>query len=292
MITQQRIQKIGVLIGLMISLSANLQAQDPKLPQVSREVLSAIIKAIPAPLEIAFLLKDQGVPYNAQLFSATNNASKYTTSYQQAINLGIYSTNLGFTMMYENKKDALAYLKSIKQLAQKLKVDFDLKKIEYFLNKGNAQDSFLIETNTRVELINDDLYTRKGRPDLSILIITGGWLEALYTVVKANDKSPNSFFISRIGEQKIILEQILLLLSFYEENPAIGRYVTELTKIQKAFNQIKANLDLNTPTFVENNNGILILQNNTPAKVKLVTKKLKGILNITTQIRNKIIQGK
>jgi hypothetical protein len=71
----------------------------------------------------------------------------------------------------------------------------------------------LLITTKNFNNINGYLQQQK-RANLSILILTGGWLEALHITCQVVEKNPNNDALKeRIGEQKIILENIMLLLS-------------------------------------------------------------------------------
>jgi hypothetical protein len=67
------------------------------------------------------------------------------------------------------------------------------------------------------------------------LILTGGWLEALHITCQVAKKNPaNEKLIEKIGEQKIILDNIKLMLEFYTQDPHIAdlhKRVLELEKV-------------------------------------------------------------
>ncbi|HAS45385.1 MAG TPA: hypothetical protein DCS93_33180 [Microscillaceae bacterium] len=282
-----QLAKVGMSNILIIMFAyTNLQAQ------LNKEVEKDILNSIPSPLGITFLLKDLGEPYNAQLFNSAKRAKHYTTETQQALNLGIYSTNLGFTMMYKQTVDASKYLNAIQHLATDLKVGhvFDRQRIDYFLKQGQSQDSLLIETNTNLEKINDQLFNTK-RSQLATLILLGGWLESLYAASWVYVKSPHGFLKERIGEQKNILEQFLLLLSFYKEKPAIEKIIKTFEPLQKVFDKVQVGFNLQNPTYTEKN-GVKIMNDNTTNKIGLTKKDIIAILKTTTNIRTKIIREK
>lgn len=267
--------------------TANKKSGHPKL---SREVLSDIVKSIPSPLEISFLIKDLGIQYDKKLLNSADNISNYNTKYKKALNLGIYSTDLGYANIYEQTQDALYYLNSVKEMADGLNIGqfFDFKTIKRLATKSNNLDSLLLETNTNLEKINDHLQ-EIGRADLTILILTGGWLESLYITCEIAKKSPNELLNNRIGEQKIILEQLLLLLSFYEELPNVKSLIIDLNKLQKIYDNVKIDFQYNDPTTKEDDNGILIVDDNTSTKINFTDKDLNQILQTSREIRTKII---
>ena len=279
-----QLAKVGMSNILIIMFSyTNLQAQ------LNKEVEKDILNSIPSPLGITFLLKDLGEPYNAQLFNSAKRAKHYTTETQQALNLGIYSTNLGFTMMYKQTVDVSKYLNAIQHLATDLKVGyvFDRQRIDYFLKQGQSQDSLLIETNTNLEKINDQLFNTK-RSQLATLILLGGWLESLYTASWVYVKSPHGFLKERIGEQKNILEQFLLLLSFYEKQPEIKQLIQSLNRLSSIYSKNRYSQKNQSDTLTNGNEKVI----HVIPEVHFTTQEIAQVFELTTQIRTKIIREK
>ena len=258
-------------------------------PAVSKEVLSDIVKSIPSPLEISFLIKDLGIKYDKTILNSADNLANYNTSYRQALNLGIYSTDLGYANIYEQTQDALYYLTSVKDMAEGLNIGqfFDFNTIKELATSSNNLDSLLLVTNTNLERINDHLQ-ENGRADLTILILTGGWLEALYLTCEVAKKRPNELLNNRIGEQKIILEQLLLLLSFYEDNDKIKSLIEDLNELRTIYDNVKIVYEYKESAYKEEN-GILVVEDNTSSKINFTSKDLDNILNVSMKIRNKII---
>ncbi len=261
----------------------------PQTPAISKEVLSDIVKSIPSPLEISFLIRDLGIKYDKSILNSTDNIANYNTSYRQALNLGIYSTDLGYANIYEQTQDALIYLTSVKRMADDLRIGqfFDFQTIRDLATNSNNLDSLLLVTNTNLERINDHLQ-ENGRADMTILILTGGWLEALYLTCEVAKKQPNELLKNRIGEQKIILDQLLLLLSFYEEKASIKKLIDDLNELQTIYNNVKITYEYDESTTKEEN-GILYVEDNTSSKINFTAKDLDNILNVSMKIRSKII---
>jgi len=186
-------------------------------PTISEEVITDIIQQIPSPLEISVLLKEVGSDYDRSILNEPGATSNYNSNYKKALNLGIYGTDLGYTNIYEQNQDALEYLNSIKTLADGLSIGqfFNFSTIQRLATNSKNLDSLLLITTQNFNSINTYLQEQK-RSNMSILLLTGGWLEALHISCQVLQQQPdNAQLRERIGEQKIILENIMLLLSFY-----------------------------------------------------------------------------
>lgn len=112
------------------------------------------------------------VRYDRNLLTSPKNSKKYNSNNRQALNLGIYSTDLGYANIYEQTQDALNHLTNVREMAEKLKIaqliDFNI--IKDLAIKSDNLASFLLLTNTNLEGINNHLQ-EIGRADLTILII-------------------------------------------------------------------------------------------------------------------------
>src|ERR1043165_1451105 len=149
-------------------------------PTISEEVIGSVLQAIPSPLEISMLLKESGKKYNGTYLNPADNRSKYNTNYKKALNLGVYGTDLGYTNIYEQNQDGVKYMEAIKEIADGLNIGqfFDIKTIGRLATNSKNMDSLLLMTTQNFNSINHYLQTQ-SRANLSVLLLTGGWLEAM-----------------------------------------------------------------------------------------------------------------
>jgi hypothetical protein len=265
----------------------SLNKEEKEAPAISEETLKEIIQQIPSPLEISFLIKDLGTKYDRSILNSTENLSHYNSNFQKAINLGIYGTDLGYTNIFEQNQDGLSYLTSIKELADGLSLGqfFDISTLKRLATNSKNLDSLLLITTQNFEKINSYLQDQK-RANLSILLLTGGWLEALHITCQINLQKPNKELSDKIGEQKIIIDQLMLLLSFYEKDPTISSFTKDLKELHDVYNQIEIVTTYEESTFKEVD-GVLTVVNNT-STIKVTDQNLADITRITAAIREKV----
>ena len=261
-------------------------------PEISEEVVSDILQQIPSPLEISVMLKESGTRYDQGMLNDPKKTKDYNTNYEKAINLGIYGTDLGYTNIYEQNQDAIFYLNSIKELADELSIGqfFDFGTIKRLATNSSNLDSLLYLTTKNFNNINAYLQNQK-RSNLSILILTGGWLEALHITCQVAEQNPNNkLLVERIGEQKVIMDNIMLLLSFYSEsNTSMAQYMNELKPLADAFAKVEIIHTYAEPTF-EEVDGMLVVKDNSTSEVKISPENLKEITSQTQSIRKNIIK--
>jgi len=78
------------------------------------------IFSIPSPVQTAMLIKELNLPFDQNILNPTENSKNYSTEFKQALNLGIYGTDLGYCSLYEQKNSALKYLSAVEKLTGQL----------------------------------------------------------------------------------------------------------------------------------------------------------------------------
>ncbi|MDW8345356.1 MAG: hypothetical protein RML94_00260 [Bacteroidia bacterium] len=279
---------------LGFSLLATFSAKNCSIAQGNQnEVLNTILQSVPSPVEISYLIKNVGVKYDKTLLNPTTNEVKYKTEYQKAANLGVYSTGLGYANIYEQNADAFAYLNAIKKLADGLNIGelINFSTISRLAVSSNNMNALLAETSATFERINTHLQ-ENNKSDLAVLILVGGWLENLYLTTTIAKRTPNKELNNRIAEQKIILEQILQVVSPYENNPYMKSLSTDLKNLYKVFNTFKISVTENKIDSgnSKENGGILSVEGEAiSGDIELSPKDLETILQQISAIRAKII---
>jgi hypothetical protein len=260
-------------------------------PTISEEVIESVLQAIPSPLEISVLLKESGKKYNSTYLNSADNRSKYNSNYKKALNLGVYGTDLGYTNIYEQNQDGLKYMTAIKEIADGLNIGqfFDIETIGRLATNSKNLDSLLLITTQNFNSINHYLQTQ-SRANLSVLFLTGGWLEALHItceVAKANPE--NKELQETIGEQKIILENIKLLISFYKDTDTnMASLLNDMDELQKAFDKVSITYTYKESTF-EIVDGVMVIKDNSSSTIQITPEDIEAIRTLTQSIRNKII---
>ena len=260
-------------------------------PTISEEAIGDILQRIPSPLEISVLLKESGRKYDAGILNDPNNLSKYNTNYKRALNLGVYGTDLGYTNIYEQNQDGLKYISSIKTLADGLNIGqfFDVETIGRLAANSRNLDSLLLITTQNFNSINAYLQSQ-NRANLSVLLLTGGWIEALHIVCAvAQNNLDNQQLRETIGGQKIILENIILLLSFYkDQDENMASLLTDLEALKRAYDNVKITYIYKESTF-EVVDGVMVIKDNSSSSIEITSEDITNIGNLTDSIRNKII---
>ena len=102
--------------------------------------------SVPSPVQTAFLISGVGSNYDVTLLNKPTKVGLYSTSFQKAINLGIYGADLGYVTIYDQTQDAIGYLTVVKKISNDLGIDgaFDMALLERFEKNLGVKDSLLV----------------------------------------------------------------------------------------------------------------------------------------------------
>lgn len=297
-----RILIIGLIVAIFTACGSSKKSEDQAFlegldsaqaegPAISEEVIDGILQSIPQPLEISMLLKESGKKYNAAYLNSPDFTSRYNTNYKRALNLGIYGCDLGYTNIYEQNQDGVKYMAAIKEMADGLNIGrfFDIETIGRLATNSKNLDSLLLITTQNFNDINHYLQTQ-NRANLSVLLLTGGWLEALHITGQVSVANPdNKELRETVGSQKIILSQIIQLLSFYKDSDqGMASLLTDMEELQKAFDAVSITYTYKESTF-EIVDGVMMIKDNSTSTIEITNDDLKRIADVTSDIRKKII---
>jgi hypothetical protein len=98
----------------------------------------------------------------------------------------------------------------------------------------------------------------------------------------------NTELQEKIGEQKIILEQIVLLLSFYKDDANMASLLNDMNELKVAFDKINITYTYKEST-MEIIDGVAVIKDNSSTTINVTNEDIEAIRNLTNLIRNKII---
>lgn len=244
----------------------------------SESVMIDIIQSVPSPTYFLLLIQTLNLPYQTSF--ARNAPQKRENNLQSAWRLGRYFASLSYAVISEQKKAALNNIELITQEAQYLQLSkiIDFAEMKTINQNINDQDTLLYVNESYRE---NCLFALRSLSleSLSIVMLSASWLESLHIVLAQYQSSPNEILKNRIAEQKIILDQILLLLSFYKAEPPIKAIIQDLEQIQRIFEEVKMTFTMdkteNDLFAIDPQNSSIIFSNRTLRKLRKNTRKIR-----------------
>lgn len=203
--------------------------------------------SIPSPIQTAMLIQKLGLPFNKSILYASNKVNNFNTDVERALMLGVYGADLGYVSMFSQTQEALTYLASIKQLADKLGVSsaFNEQTFKRFENNLTNKDSLMVLVGEAYRASDNYLKNNK-RLDMSSLILLGGWLESMNIAIESYKAKKNEEIKRRIAEQKLTVHNLLQLITL--NAPDQTDLVAALKDLSMLYEKVEFKYQYNEPT--------------------------------------------
>ncbi len=243
--------------------------------------------SIPSPLQTAMLIQKTGSVYDKSILNTKENMNQYATDFSKALNLGIYGADLGYVNMYNKTQDAISYLAAVKKLSDELGVSgaFDTQTMERFNKNIANKDSMMVLVGLAYRA-GDAFLKQNKRPDISGLILAGGWIESLNFAAAVNKAKPNEEIKRRIADQKQAVSSVIKLLAQFEAQPEYTSLVKELKELGKIYDAIEFKYVFEKP---ETDVAARITIINSHTDVNITKETLDQITTKIESIRKKIV---
>ncbi len=197
---------------------------------------------LPTAFEITEMLNRIDANYILDICNAQSNADNYLSETQRATNLGIYSADICYASTYNQKQTVMDYMEIIKQLIDELDmtsaVDPNLpQKIE------DSENDKAELTDLITESFYDcyDYLNRNGRGPVSMLIVSGSWVEGLYLATHISEFTfDNKEIVKIVMSQKEPLENLMEILAKEEftDNSAVDSVKNQLAPLHEIYSQV------------------------------------------------------
>lgn len=257
--------------------------------KISDEAMESIVENIASPVEMAALVKSIGSSFSKEYLASAQNTDRFESEYAQAFNLGVYGADLGYINMYQKQSLVLDYLQSIKKLSNEVNVGqfFDFATLKKLAENNQNMDSLMYISVHSFNEMND--YLRKhNRSDVGAVIIAGAWVEGIYLLTQVADKKSSEKLRQAIGEQKTVLNELMLILDNYRQQSYVSDLIKHLKKLQAEFYKINITIEAGEPKSVVKDGKLTIIQNE-KSQVHLSNQLLKDIIAKSKKIRNTLI---
>lgn len=271
-----------------LALPDSLTGQEPL--KLSEEIIGDVIQNISSPVEMANLIKSTGVDFSQQILNNPENISNYSTSFKRALNLGVFSADLGYINSYDKSNIVVSYLLAVKNLADGIRVGqfFDFESLKRMATNSSNLDSLM---QISVSSFNQmDSYLRQqNRSNVSALVITGAWVEGLYIAASVIEKTNDKELINRLGEQKEIVDILFIILQNYEQNSNFKMLIDHLAELKTLYKNVKITKEVGEPKTIEQD-GMLIIVQDEVSTVNISQEDLGIIIDKIKEIRTDIVE--
>ena len=266
-------------------------SDDPDGPlELGDDIMGNVIQNISSPVEMANMIKSSGVDFSQRILNNPDNVSKYETSYKKALNLGIFSADLGYINIFDKNNIVVSYLMAAKTLADGIRVGqfFDYEALRKAATNSGNLDTLMEMSISSFNKIDSYLRDQR-RGDVSTLIITGAWIEGMYLSSMVHKEVKKKEMADRIAEQKHVIEILEIILDNYRSQPNFPALVDGIAELNQAYGAIKITTELGEPKRIERDGTLLVIQDEI-STAHYTAEDIDKIMDIIINIRTKIIE--
>ena len=239
---------------------------------------------IPSPIETFTILKVSGATFDKSYLNPVKNIAKYNSSFSKAVNLGTYSADLSFCLLYKETSGVNVYLKNISELTTSLGiVDGFVQSVTKRLEANTSNSDSMMQIVSEAT-VNANLYLKENqRNSVTALITAGGWIEGMHFIVNMAVKTEKKEIIGLVAGQKNVLKNLIKMLEKSKSDSEVAGILADIKDISSIYDSLKpiqgkasASEDKNIKSIGDNKS------------YDLSKEQLKSILEKVEALRNKL----
>jgi hypothetical protein len=194
---------------------------------------------LPTAFEVTKLLIDAGAGYILDLCNRTENIDTYINLKSKALNLGVYGADLSYAATYNQTQETMQYLEVTSKLINDLQIStgFNQTLVTRVENNLDNVDSLII-------IISDSFYKtyeylkENEQDNISVLVMAGSWIEALYITSQISIISINNEkIVDIISDQNSTLEKLIEIMEPLKDDPMVQDVYTSLNELKVHFDE-------------------------------------------------------
>jgi len=248
-----------------------------------KEQIKDLVYNIPSPSEIPYLLQATGADFNQSLLNDRKKADSYgSRSDKAALNLGVYTTDIGYLSSYDKTQEAIDYLNASKKLADNLGVigTFDTEVLRSFESNISNKDSLANILDKAVK--STDKYLKDDSKNrLAALLLTGSFVEGLYISTGLIKSYPKDILpddarnliltplITVILNQEKSVDEMAKMLAAIDQAEPIASLNADIQALQASYRS------LNIADQIKNNRSDLVLTDKHLAEITSIVEKMR-----------------
>ncbi len=209
--------------------------------QIDVNKAKEIIYMLPNPTETALIIKNSRNTFTDEYLCPYQYVDRYNTSVEEALALGIYSTDLSFLTMYGENQKAVEYVSAVKKLSERLGIikvinDSLITQLQQNIENKDKVVSIISETYSDMRAFLEENH----REVLAAYMITAAWVEGLYLSVNLVDNvKTDTTLIPIIVDQRYSLDNLIDLLKVYQKDENVKLKIQELKELKDIYDKVK-----------------------------------------------------
>lgn len=232
---------------LLASCGSETPKEENETPAVDTTAVTASVEvedvsySLPSPLQIASIFKKSGLKYKDGITSALKDPSKYGNNLSKALNLGVYSADLSYTVLNKQNQEAMNYMKLCRTMADNLGMGsvFEQGNLSKRFEKNIGNEDSLAYIIAELQMVTDMYLDENDQQQITSIVFAGAWVESMYVGSKVYEKGKDKSLNSKLAEQMTILGSIVNALKAQEKkDAAITGLVADLQAVKDIYDAL------------------------------------------------------
>ena len=221
------LKKYLVLLLLVAGACSSDESSDKSKVELDEEIKKNAIEEVggmneedeekfnfvmPSAMQITSIFSRSDKQFSSEVVNDISNAKSYITKVKKLFNLGIYTSDLTYSVLNNQSQLSIEYLRAVKQLSEEVGM-------AAIFNSGPLFERFEKYIGDKDSIINimadlqesTDLYVKRSdQEDLAMVVFAGAWVEGMHIgMANAGDLEQGSDIVPRIVEQMTLLSNLI-----------------------------------------------------------------------------------
>lgn len=216
------------------------QQGKPMTEKALKKSVEEFVYPLPTPFELVSTMKNIGAEYVFEQLNPSENADNYFTEKEKALNLGIYLSDMSYSVIFNKNTETKMFMKTAKYLLNDLGVGINFENyLQEDMNEAFKNKDTIIKRVTSTLFETYSFLNEKNKPELAVLIVAGSWIEGLYLSTHTMEFTQwpmhSSAKLQMLMQQKESLDKLLELMKAYEQSTDVASIYKQLEQIQSIY---------------------------------------------------------
>jgi hypothetical protein len=196
--------------------------------------------SLPSPLLMVKVFKKTGLKYSEGVANPPESISRYSSVQSKALNLGVYSADLAYTVLNRQSQEAIHYIESVKHLSDDLGMsslfttDDYLKRFKTNLDNEDSLIGVVCELKSEMDIFMKD----NDKEKQTLLIFIGAWVENMYIATQLTKEANKEKVAMRIAEQKYVLNSLMNVGANFQTDTEFKTLYLSLSELKTLFDNL------------------------------------------------------
>lgn len=213
---------------------------------------------IPNSYQVTQMLQKANANYVFNITNSPDNAGNYESTWQQAMNLGIFGADLAYSSQYNRQEETVKFLQASKELIDNLNITTAFNQEMAARIEGNLENK-----DSLILIIGDsfqDTYNHlnvNGNEKTSLLVVAGSVIEGLHITSQLIISSDyDEMLLEVLANQKAQVQKLVEIMDAHAEDENVNRVLPTLRYIGLFFDQISPEAPITRGQFDDVYNSI------------------------------------